>query len=161
MTFSERLPSCCLNATLPLFHVSRDQQGFLPAAGACDSCRRSCILFTMMRHIDPNWEVTAQDVKVRIDAGEALVLIDVRQPEELEICGIEAAHLFPLPNLKSSIGEIAALAEGRAIITFCHHGHRSVQAAVFLREAGIGRVHSMAGGIDAWSRTVDANVPRY
>lgn len=114
-----------------------------------------------MRHIDPNWEVSVQDVKAMLDRGDPLVLIDVRQPEEYELCRIDSALHYPLPGLKSKAHEIAELAKDRPIFTYCHHGHRSVQAAVFLREAGLGRVMSMAGGIDAWSAQIDSAMPRY
>lgn len=115
----------------------------------------------MRRHIDPAWEISVQDVKDRLDAGQSLLLVDVRQPEEHEHCRIEKSLLFPLPRLQSAVEEIRQLAQGQSVITYCHHGHRSVQAAAMLREAGIGRVMSMAGGIDAWSTEIDSSVPRY
>ncbi len=115
----------------------------------------------MSRHIDPQWEISVRDVKSMIDRGDPVALIDVRQPEEFDTARIESAHLFPLPQLRESVGEIRKLAEGRVVVTHCHHGHRSVQAAAFLREAGLGRVVSMAGGIHAWSIEIDPAVPQY
>lgn len=115
----------------------------------------------MSRHIDPRWEITVQDVKAMLDRGEPVALIDVRQPEEYETARIEGAHLFPLPHLRESVGHIEKIAEGKMVVTHCHHGHRSVQAAAFLREAGMGRVVSMAGGIHAWSMEIDSSVPMY
>lgn len=115
----------------------------------------------MNRHLDPQWEVSVDDLKSRMDAGENILLIDVRQPEEFEVCRITGAHHIPLPRLQEHIEHVRTLAEGREIITYCHHGHRSVQAAAILREAGLGRVLSMAGGIDAWSARIDASVARY
>jgi len=115
----------------------------------------------LFKHIDPQWEVSAQEVKSRLDKGEDFVLLDVRQPEEADMCRIDGSHLFPLPSLQQQVEEIRGLTNGRPIVTYCHHGHRSVQAAAILRESGLGRVMSMAGGIDSWSVTVDASVGRY
>lgn len=112
-------------------------------------------------NIDPGWEITAQDVKRRLDAGEPLFLLDVRQPQEHTQARISGAHLVPLPELQERIEEVRLKAAGRPIIAHCHHGHRSVQAAAILRQAGLGHALSMAGGIDAWSRAVDGQVPRY
>lgn len=112
-------------------------------------------------YIDASWEISAVDVKQRLDSGEPFLLLDVRQPEEHTQARITGAHLLPLPELQERIEEVRALAAGRPIIAHCHHGHRSVQAAAILRQAGLGHALSMAGGIDAWSRAVDGRVPRY
>ncbi|MCG8405853.1 MAG: hypothetical protein MI923_11710 [Phycisphaerales bacterium] len=114
-----------------------------------------------MQNIDPDWEITVQDVKARMDKDEDFFFLDVRQSEEYEHCRIDGTTLVPLPELQSRLEEIGRLAAGREIIAHCHHGHRSMQAAVLLRQAGLGTARSMAGGIDAWSIQIDRAVPRY
>lgn len=114
-----------------------------------------------MQNIDTEWEISVQDVKARIDSGEDFLFLDVRQPEEYEHCRIDGTRLVPLPEFQVRLDEIRQMAGGREVIAHCHHGHRSVQAAALLREAGLGRTLSMAGGIDAWSIAIDNSIPRY
>jgi adenylyltransferase/sulfurtransferase len=85
-------------------------------------------------------------------------LLDVREPREAEIARIEGSQLIPLRELPRAIPHLPAHAE---IVTFCHHGPRSLKARELLKGAGFANVRSLAGGIDAWSREVDAEVPRY
>jgi len=87
-----------------------------------------------------------------------LVLLDVREPREADIARIEGARLIPLRDLPRRLGELSARAE---IVTHCHHGQRSMQAREILKGAGFSNVRSLAGGIDAWAREVDPDVPRY
>ncbi|MCA9255928.1 MAG: hypothetical protein KDA33_09835 [Phycisphaerales bacterium] len=114
-----------------------------------------------MQRLDAVWEVSVEDVKPLIDEASAVFLLDVRHPEEFDTARIEGAFLCPLPEIPERIEEIRQAAEGRHIVAYCHHGHRSVQAVAFLREAGLGAARSMQGGIDAWSRRIDPNIPRY
>lgn len=112
-------------------------------------------------NIDPNWEVSVSDVDAMRKRGEAFLLLDVRQPEEFAICKIEGAQLIPLHDLESRVDDVKRLAAGKAVVTQCHHGGRSLSAAAILRKAGLADVKSMAGGIDQWSLQIDAKVPRY
>jgi rhodanese-related sulfurtransferase len=93
------------------------------------------------------------------DAGrEKPLLLDVREPWEFERARIEGAQLVPMREVAQRVGEID---QGKAVVALCHHGGRSMQVAVFLEKAGYKNVHNLAGGIDAWSRTVDPTVPIY
>ncbi len=105
-------------------------------------------------------EVQAAAVKAALEAGEELLLLDVRQPEEFETARIEGAVLIPLGELEVRLAELAGWRQRRVVVT-CHHGMRSQNAAKLLRETGFARVESLAGGIEAWSLTVDPSVPRY
>jgi len=87
-----------------------------------------------------------------------LLLLDVREPREAAIAHIQGAHLIPLRELPRRLGELPGHAE---IVTHCHHGQRSLEAREILVGAGFHNVRSLAGGIDAWSREVDSEVPRY
>lgn len=106
-------------------------------------------------------EITARDVQQRIDAGEKLYLLDVREPHEFAISKIEGAALIPMRQIPGEIQEIESRAEEAPLVVFCHHGVRSMNVVHWLREQGIEKCTSMAGGIDAWSLTVDPTVPRY
>jgi len=104
-------------------------------------------------------EITATEVKRRLDAGEVFNLIDVREPDEHEFCRIDGATLIPMRQIPQ---QFERLEETTApLILFCHHGVRSLSVVEWMREQGLGDCQSMAGGIDAWSREVDATVPRY
>jgi adenylyltransferase/sulfurtransferase len=92
--------------------------------------------------------------------GEELLLLDVREPGEHARARIEGAQLMPLGQLAERLGELAAW-KGRRVVVHCHHGGRSARACALLREQGFERVENLAGGIDAWSLTVDPGVPRY
>ena len=105
------------------------------------------------------FEITAADVKRRLDAGEVLNLIDVREPDEYQLCRIDGANLIPMRQISQ---QLERLEEATApLIVFCHHGVRSLNVVAWLREQGFADCQSMAGGIDAWSREVDPGVPRY
>jgi len=113
---------------------------------------------------DPNCseEVSPHEVAAWLASGadDAPVVIDCREAEELEICKIDGARWIPLGELPASLGSMKEFAE-RGVVVSCHHGMRSLRAARFLRQHGIERAFSMAGGIEAWSREIDAAVPRY
>jgi adenylyltransferase/sulfurtransferase len=100
---------------------------------------------------------------LREDAAAPEVrLVDCREEDEFALCRIEGAELIPL----SRFGEEAArrLLRGddpRPVVVYCHHGMRSMQATLFLRERGLPRTWSLAGGIDLWSRQIDPEIPRY
>ena len=93
----------------------------------------------------------------RIEDGEDVQLVDVRQPWEAAIASLPGSLLIPLRELPGRLRELDA---SRPVITYCHVGVRSADAAAFLRQEGF-RARSLAGGIDAWSRVVDPEVPRY
>jgi rhodanese-related sulfurtransferase len=106
-------------------------------------------------------ETSPQDIQRRIDAGEPLILIDVREPEEFAITRIEGATLIPMRNIPAGLQQLEAKADENTLIVFCHHGVRSLNVVHWLREQGVGACQSMTGGIDAWSTLVDPSVPRY
>lgn len=107
------------------------------------------------------YEITPQDVKQKLDAGERLVLIDVREPMEHQICSIEGAHLIPMNTVPARVQSLEAAADEATLIVFCHHGMRSLNVVHWLRQQGIVNCQSMAGGIDLWSTQIDPAVPRY
>jgi molybdopterin/thiamine biosynthesis adenylyltransferase/rhodanese-related sulfurtransferase len=103
-------------------------------------------------------EITARELQHERAHKPNLLLLDVREPREAAIAHIEGARLIPLRELPGRLSELPGHGE---IVTFCHHGQRSQRALEILRGAGFGNVRSLDGGIDAWSREIDASVPRY
>ncbi|MDX2111401.1 MAG: rhodanese-like domain-containing protein [Verrucomicrobiota bacterium] len=90
--------------------------------------------------------------------GEPIILLDVREPHELEICQIAGAIHIPLKQLSQRWNELPT---NCPIVINCHHGMRSLRAAEFLKEKGLKKVCSMAGGIHAWAEEIDPSLQRY
>ena len=104
-------------------------------------------------------DLTPTDLHARQQRGEALQLIDVREPQEFDYCRIEGSQLIPLGELPRRAAEIAP---DRPVVLICHHGVRSAQALAYLQHRyGLTNLLNLRGGIDAWSREVDAQVPVY
>ena len=101
---------------------------------------------------------SVEEFRRRRDAGEAMELVDVREPHEYEIARIPGARLIPLGELPSRLHELDSADH---IVVHCHHGARSQKAYELLRHAGFGRLHVLAGGIDAWAEHIDPRLPRY
>jgi rhodanese-related sulfurtransferase len=90
---------------------------------------------------------------------EKPVLLDVREPWEFEAARIEGSVLMPMGDVPGRVFQ--ELDPEAHIVTICHHGVRSLNVAVWLRNQGFEKVQSLSGGINAWSAEVDATVPRY
>ncbi|MGB2666582.1 MAG: rhodanese-like domain-containing protein [Candidatus Acidiferrum sp.] len=103
-------------------------------------------------------EILPSEVKQRLDRGEKMMLIDVREPHEYAICHIEGADLIPMGTIPANLQKLDS---GEDVICFCHHGMRSMDVANWLRAQGVKSARSMAGGIDRWSLEIDPKVPRY
>jgi adenylyltransferase/sulfurtransferase len=103
-------------------------------------------------------ELTPAQLAERRARGESLELIDVREPHEWEIARIDGARLVPLGTLEGALG---TLDREREVVVYCRGGTRSAEAARRLRDAGFGRVWSLAGGITRWSDEVDPGVAKY
>ena len=106
-------------------------------------------------------EISASDVKRLIEAGEAIRLIDCREPAEHATAAIEGADLIPMNTIPQRLTHIEDLADAATIVVFCHHGMRSLMVTNWLRQQGVPNCTSMAGGIDRWSLEIDRGVPRY
>ena len=103
-------------------------------------------------------EVDPETLADEIGGKEDLVVVDVRESYESEICSIEGSVLIPLGSLPGRLAELDGHAE---IVTYCHHGMRSMQALQILRAAGFPNVRSLRGGIDAWADDVDTDMAKY
>ncbi len=106
----------------------------------------------------PGVEVGAAALRRELDNGAPPILVDVREREEYDLVHLDGALLAPLARLPALAGTLPTDGD---IVTYCHHGVRSLQAATFLRSLGFTRVRSLAGGIDAWARELDPGMRRY
>lgn len=106
-----------------------------------------------------DYEITPEEVKRKLDAGETFSLLDVREPWEFETARIASAKLMPMGDVPFRAHQ--ELDPEEHIVVLCHHGLRSMNVTVWLRQQGFENVQSMRGGIDAWSRAVDPKVPMY
>jgi len=102
-------------------------------------------------------EMQVEELKQRLDRGEDLFILDVREPHEYQICNI-GGHLIPLGDLPKRVNELDTSKE---IVAHCRSGVRSAKAVNFLHQAGFKKVHNLAGGILAWADRVDPSMPKY
>lgn len=91
--------------------------------------------------------------------GEQFYLLDVREPWEAELCRLPGAQLIPMGEMPSRAHR--ELDPDAHIVVYCHHGMRSLSVVLWLREQGFERAQSLAGGIEAWARSVDPSMARY
>jgi sulfur-carrier protein adenylyltransferase/sulfurtransferase len=103
-------------------------------------------------------EITAQELRDEWRRNPDLLVVDVRDPHEHAITRIEGAQLLPLAELPNRLAELDG---HREVVTYCHHGARSLKALEILKAAGFSKVRSLRGGIDAWAVNVDPSLPRY
>lgn len=103
-------------------------------------------------------EITVEEFSHIKENKADVVLIDVREPHEYEICNIEGSTLIPLGELKDRTDELDPQDE---IVVHCHHGGRSMKAATFLTEQGFSKVKNLKGGIDEWAEKYDSEMARY
>jgi rhodanese-related sulfurtransferase len=107
----------------------------------------------------PELEITPQAFAKQRQQPNSPLLLDVREPWEHQTASIANSVLIPMGDVPSRAH--AELDPDAPIVVLCHHGARSLNVALWLREQGFTHAQSLAGGIDAWSRTVDPEVPRY
>jgi adenylyltransferase/sulfurtransferase len=139
-------PDCPICGEAPTITELVDYEGFcgVPAVAA-----------------EPAWaEISASEVNALQKAAEPFLLLDVREPDEFAKAHIDGAVLLPLGELASRLAELEKWRSGR-IVAQCKSGGRSARACDQLTAAGFRDVSNLVGGIDAWSLTVDPDVPRY
>jgi len=107
---------------------------------------------------DTQGETTVEELKNRLDRRESVFILDVRNPEEYQICRIPGSTLIPLPQLPQRFGE---LDKDREMVVHCKSGMRSAKAIQFLRQQGFTRLQNLKGGILAWADKIDPSMPKY
>lgn len=104
-------------------------------------------------------EITATELKARLDAGDDIQLIDVRQPDEYAFANIKGAKLIPLGEVIARMNEIDPT---RETVIHCKMGGRSARAIEAMQRSGYtGKLSNLVGGITAWSNDVDPTIPKY
>ncbi len=108
--------------------------------------------------LDKDWEITPKELKALLGSKKDVVILDVREPVEYQICHLPGSRLIPLGELPYRLGELDT---SEHIVIHCHTGSRSARAVQFLRQMGFTRVKNLKGGIDAWAEQVAPSMPRY
>ena len=103
-------------------------------------------------------EIDVLELKERLDRGEALAIVDVREPHEYQICRIPGAALIPMRELPARVDE---LDRGAELVVHCRSGVRSANAVLWLRSQGFTRARNLTGGILEWIDKVDPSQPKY
>lgn len=103
-------------------------------------------------------EITPKRLKEMLDAKHELLLIDVRQPWEFKVCHISGSKNIPLGELDQNFDQLPNEVD---IVTICHHGMRSKQAAHLLQSCGYDRVINLQGGVDTWAQEIEPTMERY
>jgi rhodanese-related sulfurtransferase len=115
------------------------------------------------RHVG---HITPEALNIRMASGEAVALLDVREPFERDLATIPrhagvVELAIPMGDIPARMDEVAEVAADRQVVVYCHHGQRSMVVARWLAARGIWGLHNLDGGIDAWSTAVDPSTPRY
>ncbi len=111
-----------------------------------------------LRPLESQAIISATELKLRLDAGDRLRIIDVREPHEWNICHLEGAELIPMAGLP---GQLDRLDSAEEIVVMCRSGVRSAHAVRLLQEAGFRKAYNLKGGILAWSDEVDPSMAKY
>jgi adenylyltransferase/sulfurtransferase len=109
---------------------------------------------------EPAIEIDCQSLKGRLDAGENLLLVDCREPDEYNLVHIPQATLLPMSQMQARASELEPY-RNQPIVVHCHHGGRSMRVVQWLRQQGFSGAQSLAGGIDRWAEEIDRSLPRY
>ncbi len=105
------------------------------------------------------YEISVADVKSMRDAGQEFIVLDVREPWEIDVARISGSKHIPMGDIPARFNQ--ELDPDDHIIVVCHHGVRSMNVTAWLRQQGFEKVQSLRGGIDRWSREIDSSVPLY
>jgi len=139
-------PRCPLCSALPAIRELIDSE---------ESCR---LLSPMNNPISPVPSIAVEELEKKLRSGNPLVLIDVREPFEYEICHLQGARLMPLGSLPL---ELSALKREQEVYVYCRSGGRSAQAVEFLGNNGFAKVFNVEGGILAWADRIDPTLQKY
>jgi rhodanese-related sulfurtransferase len=103
-------------------------------------------------------QISPQELKARMDRRQAPALLDVRDDWETKLCRLENSMHIPIEEIEVRVDELTPDEE---LVVYCHQGVRSAAVAEYLRQRGFTNVKNLAGGLEAWARTVDPSMRRY
>lgn len=103
-------------------------------------------------------QLAPAELKERLDRGEPLVVLDVREPWEVALCALPGSRHIPMREIPARAGELPRDGE---LVVLCHHGVRSQHVAGFLERLGFERLSNLSGGIDAWAKSVEPTMAKY
>lgn len=111
-------------------------------------------------------KLTVVELKARLDRGDPITVLDVREDDERAFCAIPMPPVardlhIPMRDIPDRLDDVRAAIGEDPLVVYCHHGIRSMNVASWLTRQGIPGVHNLTAGIDAWSEQVDPGVPRY
>jgi sulfur-carrier protein adenylyltransferase/sulfurtransferase len=159
MSFREfkvrRNPDCPVCGDRPTVTKLIDYEQFCGVRGAELASKEAAAMGTNGQSAG---EIAPEELKRRLDAGEEVFILDVRNPPEYEICRIKGSTLIPLPSLPQRLDE---LDRSRELVVHCKSGMRSQQAIGILRQAGFTNLKNLTGGILAWADKIDPSLPKY
>ena len=144
-----RNPECPVCGDNPTVTELIDYQQFcgIPQAAAAEAAEQGKLP-----------EITPLELKARLDAGDDVFVLDVREPHEYDIARIEGTTLIPLGEVARRVGELDSTAD---IVIHCKSGVRSGKAQKILKDMGFSRVTNLAGGILRWADEVDSSIAKY
>ncbi len=152
-------PDCPMCGERPTIQALIDYDQFCGVAPEPAATATEEDMFGGRRPSDgPPRDVSPRELAERLQRGEDVMLVDVREPHEWQIARLPGATLVPLRTLPARIQD---LDRERTVVLYCHHGARSLHALELLKRSGFTRLQNLRGGIDAWSRDVDPALPRY
>lgn len=105
-------------------------------------------------------EIDCAGVKAKLDAAEEFLLLDCREQDEHDTVKIPESTLVPMSEIQERVDELEPHRQ-KEVVVYCHHGARSLQVAIWLKQQGFGNVRSMSGGIDEWAQTIAPGMTRY
>jgi len=141
------------NPACPVCGANPTQNGLIDYNQFCEILEKEPNAMTIAN----NLEMQPEELKRRLDAGEDIFVLDVREPHEYQICNI-GGHLIPLSELPNRLQELDS---SREIVVHCKMGGRSAKAVELLHQSGFKRATSLTGGILAWATRIDPSLPKY
>ncbi|MEE9289138.1 MAG: ThiF family adenylyltransferase, partial [Bacteroidota bacterium] len=139
-------PDCPICGERRTIHELADYEAFCGVSDSTEEMKQ-----------DKAFEITVEELKRRLDRGDDLFILDVREPHEYQICSM-GGYLIPVNDMPKRVHELDS---SREIVVHCKLGGRSARAVEFLKQAGFRKVKNLVGGIDAWAEKIDQTLPRY
>lgn len=146
------------NPKCPICGPNKTITGLIDYEAFCSGVNLSAKAAEAPAEQAPIREMAPKELAGRLARGETVLVLDVRNPEEIEICRLDGSTVIPLPELPRRLAE---LDKNREIVVHCKSGRRSLKAIEILQEAGFRNLHNLTGGILAWITDVDPTLPSY